>query len=86
VTKALLDAATEESRAHPDIVFPAHVHNYQRFTRTKDDQQFTYNRSRRLLAVAHNSEFMGAKVTPPFRQEDDPEVALENYSVTSPRA
>jgi hypothetical protein len=25
------------------------------------------------------AEFMGAKVTPPFRQTDDPEVVLENY-------
>jgi len=31
-----------ESGAYPDIVFGAHVHNYQRFTRTIDDQEFTY--------------------------------------------
>jgi hypothetical protein len=27
------------------------------------------------------AEIMGAKVTPPFRQQDDPEVTLENYVV-----
>jgi len=79
--KELLDAAVQESGAHPDIVFTAHVHNYQRFTRTIDNQQFTY-----IVAGAggywnlHSmAKFMGAKVTPPFRQEDDPEVVLENY-------
>jgi hypothetical protein len=81
VMKELLDAAVQESGAHPDIVFTAHVHNYQRFTRTMDNQQFTY-----IVAGAGGywrlhpmAEFMGAKVTPPFRQEDDPEVVLENY-------
>jgi hypothetical protein len=79
VMKELLDAAVQESGAHPDIVFTAHVHNYQRFTRTMDNQQFTY-----IVAGAGGywrlhpmAEFMGAKVTPPFRQEDDPEVVLE---------
>jgi acid phosphatase type 7 len=79
--KELLDAAMRKSRAHPDIVFTAHVHNYQRFTRTINDQQFTY-----IVAGAGGywrmhtvAEFMGAKVTPPFRQTDDPEVVLENY-------
>jgi acid phosphatase type 7 len=81
VMKELLDAAVQESGAHPDIVFTAHVHNYQRFTRTRGDQQFTY-----IVAGAGGywrlhtmAEFMGAKVTPPFRQEDDHEVTLENY-------
>jgi len=79
--KELLDAAVQESGAYPDIVFGAHVHNYQRFTRTIDDQQFTY-----VVAGAggywhlHSmAKFMGSKVTPPFRQKDDPEVVLENY-------
>ena len=40
--KELVDAAIQESGAHPDIVFTAHVHNYQRFTRTTNDQQITY--------------------------------------------
>ncbi len=79
--KELVDAAVQESGAHPDIIFTAHVHNYQRFTRTTGDQQFTY-----IVAGAGGywhmhtmAEFMGAKVTPPFRQKDDPEVVLENY-------
>jgi acid phosphatase type 7 len=79
--KDLLDAAVQESGAHPDIVFTAHVHNYQRFTRTRGEEQFTY-----IVAGAGGywrlhtmAEFMGAKVTPPFRQQDDPEVTLENY-------
>lgn len=82
VMKELMDAAIKESGAHPDIVFTAHVHNYQRFTRTRDGQQFTY-----LVAGAGGywhlhtvAKFMGAKVTPPFRQQDDPEVVLENYA------
>ncbi len=79
--KELLDAAVQESGAHPDIVFTAHVHNYQRFTRAQGDQQFTYIVAGaggywRLHKVA---EFMGAQVTPPFRQANDPEVTLENY-------
>jgi acid phosphatase type 7 len=40
--KDLLDAAIETSGAYPDIVFAAHVHNYQRFTRKIDDQEYTY--------------------------------------------
>ncbi|HXW71568.1 MAG TPA: hypothetical protein VEK34_09015 [Methylocella sp.] len=32
--KELLDAAVQESGAYADIVFGAHVHNYQRFART----------------------------------------------------
>jgi hypothetical protein len=72
--KELLDAAVMESGAYPDIVFGAHVHNYQCFTRTIDDQEFTY-----IVAGAggywhlHSmAKFKGAKVTPPFRQVDDP--------------
>jgi hypothetical protein len=79
--KDLLDAAIEASGAYPDIVFAAHVHNYQRFTRKIDDQQYTY-----VVAGAggywhlHSmAKFKGAKVTPPFRQVDDPDVVLENY-------
>jgi acid phosphatase type 7 len=40
--KDLLDAAMQESGAQPDIVFAAHVHNYQRFTRKLGGQEFTY--------------------------------------------
>jgi acid phosphatase type 7 len=79
--KDLLDTAVKESGAYPDIVFGAHVHNYQRFTRTIDNQQFTY-----IVAGAggywhlHSmAKFKGAKVTAPFRQVDDPNVILENY-------
>jgi hypothetical protein len=79
--KDLLDTAVKESGAYPDIVFGAQVHNYQRFTRTIDNQQFTY-----IVAGAggywhlHSmAKFKGAKVTAPFRQVDDPNVILENY-------
>jgi acid phosphatase type 7 len=79
--KELLDTAVQESGAYPDIVFGAHVHNYQRFTRKIDDQEFTY-----VVAGAggywhlHSmAKFKGAKVTPPFRQENDHDVILENY-------
>ena len=79
--KELLGTAVQESGAYPDIVFGAHVHNYQRFTRKIDDQEFTY-----VVAGAggywhlHSmAKFKGAKVTPPFRQVDDPDVVLENY-------
>jgi acid phosphatase type 7 len=79
--KDLLDAAIQESGAHPDIVFAAHVHDYQRFTRKIDDQEYPY-----VVAGAGGywhlhkmAKFKGAKVTPPFRQADDPSVILENY-------
>jgi acid phosphatase type 7 len=79
--KELLDAAIEESGAYPDIVFAAHVHNYQRFTRKFGDQEYTY-----IVAggggywhLHSMAKFMGAKVTPPFRQADEPDVILENY-------
>lgn len=79
--KTLLDDAMRASGAQPDIVFCAHVHNYQRFTRKIDGQDFTY-----IVAGAggywhlHSmAKFMGAKVTPPFRQVNDPDVVLENY-------
>jgi hypothetical protein len=79
--KKLLDEAVKESGAHPDIVFSAHVHNYQRFTRKIDGEDFTY-----VVAGAggywhlHSmAKFMGAKVTVPFRQKDDRDVILENY-------
>jgi hypothetical protein len=79
--KDLLDAAIAASGAYPDIVFVSHVHNYQRFTRKIDDQEYTY-----VVAGAggywhlHSmAKFKGAKVTPPFRQVDDPDVVLENY-------
>ncbi len=79
--KSLLDEAVKELGAHPDIVFSGHVHNYQRFTRKINDQDYTY-----IVAGAggywhlHSiAKFMGAKVTPPFRQADDPNVVLENY-------
>jgi hypothetical protein len=81
VMKDLLDAAMQESGAQPDIVFAAHVHNYQRFTRKIGGQEFTY-----VVAGAggywhlHSmAKFKGAKVTPPFRQADVPDVVLENY-------
>ena len=80
VTKELLDAAVHKVVRIRTLFFTAHVHNYQRFTRTMDDQQFTY-----IVAGAGGywrhpmAEFMSAKVTPPFRQEDGPEVVLENY-------
>ena len=38
----LLDTAAQQSGAKPDIVFTAHVHNYQRFTRKIDGQDFDY--------------------------------------------
>jgi hypothetical protein len=79
--KDLLDAAVQESGAYPDIVFGAQVHNYQRFTRNIDGQEFTY-----VVVGAggywhlHSmAKFKRAKVTPPFRQKDDPNVVLENY-------
>src|SRR5262249_49914535 len=79
--KELLDAAGQEGGAPPHISFTAHVHNYQRFTRTRDGEEFTY-----IVAGAAGywrlhpmAKFMGEKVTPPFRQQDDPEVTLENY-------
>jgi len=40
--KDLLDAAIKASGAYPDICFCRPCHNYQRFTRKIDDQQYTY--------------------------------------------
>ncbi len=79
--KTLLDEAVAQTRVHPDIVFTAHVHNYQRFTRHSGDESFNY-----IVAGAggywhlHSmAKFKGAKVTTPFRQQDDPHVILEKY-------
>jgi len=79
--KKLLDEAVAQARVHPDIVFTAHVHNYQRFTRHSGDEAFNY-----IVAGAggywhlHSmAKFKGAKVTTPFRQQDDPNVILEKY-------
>jgi acid phosphatase type 7 len=79
--KELLDKAVEEAGVHPDIVFAAHVHNYQRFTRTIKDRQFPY-----IVAGAGGywhlhpmAEFQGSKVTPPFRPKIDTDVVLEQY-------
>jgi hypothetical protein len=38
----LLDAACEQANRAPDAVFTAHVHNYQRFTRTYQGRQIPY--------------------------------------------
>jgi hypothetical protein len=79
--KQLIDNAIQQTNVHPDIVFGAHVHNYQRFSRHRQDQSSVY-----IVAGAggywhlHSmAKFKNAKVTPPFRQQDDPTVILENY-------
>jgi len=79
--KQLLDDAVAAAQVHPDIVFTAHVHNYQRFTRERGDRQYPY-----IVAGAggywhlHSmAKFQDAKVTVPFRQENDQEVVLEQY-------
>jgi hypothetical protein len=79
--KDLLDEAVEKAGVHPDIVFTAHAHNYQRFTRTVKGRQFPY-----IVAGAGGfwhlhqmALFEGAKVTTPFRQKTDSDVVLEKY-------
>jgi acid phosphatase type 7 len=79
--KNLLDEAIQQTGVHPDIIFTAHVHNYQRFTRKEGNQSQIY-----VVAGAGGywhlhgiAKFKGAKVTPPFRQQDDQNVILESY-------
>jgi hypothetical protein len=79
--KELVDRAVQAAGVHPDIVFTAHVHNYQRFTRTDGEKHHTY-----IVAGAggyHHlhplADFNGAKVTPPFRDLKQPDFVLESY-------
>jgi len=78
--KALLDRAVQAAGVHPDIVFTAHVHNYQRFTHSEGQKNHTY-----IVAGAggyHHlhpvAEFNGAKVTVPFRDVES-DAVLEMY-------
>lgn len=79
--KELLDRAVQAAGQHPDVVFTAHVHNYQRFTRTEGQRHHAYivagaGGYHHLHAVA---DFNGAKVTAPFRDLNQPEFVLESY-------
>src|SRR5262245_17656702 len=78
--KQLLEDAVEAAGVHPDLVFTAHVHNYQRFTRSEGQNNRTY-----VVAGAggyHNLHevvnFQGAKVTTPFRDLQS-DAVLEKY-------
>jgi acid phosphatase type 7 len=76
----LLADAVAETGVHPDIVFTAHVHNYQRFTHDEGGQNRLY-----IVAGAggywnlHQMvDFNGAKVTVPYRDTQTGAV-LEAY-------
>ena len=78
--KDLLDRAAKAAGVHPDVVFTAHVHNYQRFTRSEGEKHHTF-----IVAGAggyHHlhtiANFQGAKVTTPFRDLQS-DVVLEKY-------
>ena len=78
----VLATAVAASGRQPDMVFGAHVHNYQRFTITGDDGKIT------PFIVAgnggyHNLHKMardnGQDIATPYRAPDEPNVYLENY-------
>jgi hypothetical protein len=78
----VLATAVAASGRQPDMVFAAHVHNYQRFTITGDDGRIT------PFIVAgnggyHNLHKMakdnGQDIATPYRAPDEPNVYLENY-------
>ena len=82
VMSKVLQTAVAASKRQPDIVFAAHVHNYQRFTITGDDGKIT------PFIVAgnggyHNLHKMardnGQDIATPYRAPDEPNVYLENY-------
>ncbi len=78
----VLAEAMQASGRRPDMVFAAHVHNYQRFTVTMDDGGIT------PFIVAgmggyHNLHKMarenGQDIATPYRVPNEPGVILENY-------
>jgi hypothetical protein len=76
----MLDQAMQNSGRTPDAVFTAHVHDYQRFTRTVNGRQIPY-----IVAGAggywnlhYVSTVMGVKPQTPF-VTDDPTVTLDSY-------
>jgi Calcineurin-like phosphoesterase len=77
----VLDTAFAGAARVPDLVLTGHVHNYQRFTRSKDGRQVPY-----VVAGAGgywNLHYMakdanGQDLPTPW-QTPDPEVALESY-------
>jgi hypothetical protein len=82
----LLDGAVQEAGRVPDLVLTAHVHNYQRFTRTWDGRQVPF-----IVAGAggyHNLHYMthhlGWPIQLPFPVPTDAangiEATLEAYS------
>jgi hypothetical protein len=80
--RTALNAAIATSGRHPDIVFAGHVHNYQRFTREVNGEQFPYIVAGaggywHLHAVA---KVNGEKVVAPvaMKQSGD-DVTLEHY-------
>ncbi len=81
MAKVLADAMSASGR-RPDMVFAAHVHNYQRFTITMPDGGIT------PFIVAgmggyHNLHKMardnGQDIVTPYRAPSEPGVILENY-------
>lgn len=81
MAKVLADAITASGR-RPDMVFAAHVHNYQRFTVTMDDGGIT------PFIVAGNGGYhnlhkmtqdAGRDIVTPYRAPAEPGVMLENY-------
>ena len=78
----LLDTAFAAASRVPDLVLTAHVHNYQRFSRTYDGRQIPY-----LVAGAggyHNLHYMatlpdGSPLPKPWSPPDLQGVTLESY-------
>jgi 3',5'-cyclic AMP phosphodiesterase CpdA len=77
----VLDEAIEQTSRIPDAVFAGHVHNYQRFTRRRNDgREVPY-----IVAGAggywhlhYVEKHLGRKVQTPFTA-GDPSVTLESY-------
>lgn len=80
--RTALNNAIEASGRHPDIVFAGHVHNYQRFTRTNNSEEFPF-----IVAGAGGywhlhqvARVQGEKViTPVTMNQTGDTVTLESY-------
>ena len=80
---ALLEQATAKAKRRPDIVFAAHVHNYQRFTVADADGQGAtpfyvagqggYHNLHKVAKVA------GQPLMTPYQVPGEPGVTLESY-------
>ncbi len=83
---AVLAAGQAASGRAPDLVFAAHVHNYQRFTVTRDGRATPfivsgnggYHNLHKMLKL--NGQALMTPYTAPAQPGDDAEVVLQSYT------